>query len=219
MSDELRDSFPNNRISIASVWEILKTTAFLLKREYTSFVGKWDVFCLMQLVNERLEGIPIVAERDRVARNGIGLLVVLASDTLDSPLLLQLLLSLVLKFLGSDIKFLSKVILGIMAGTRVVKSFKQSRSRSKQRIKSLLRCLEALIKSLQQFHQIQTLSLIFIDATNSSFAPIFEKYGHLLETPSDFSELVEEAIEYSILGAEEAIVKFISMCLESGKPL
>ncbi|KAJ3065921.1 hypothetical protein HDU99_004008, partial [Rhizoclosmatium hyalinum] len=120
MSDELRDSFPKNRISIASVWKILKTTALLFEKENIAlFFGKWDVFCLMQLVNERLEGIHIVAERDQVARNGIGLLVVLASDTLESPLLLQLLLSLVLKFLESDIKFLSKVILGIIAGTRV----------------------------------------------------------------------------------------------------
>ncbi|KAJ3028242.1 UNVERIFIED_CONTAM: Serine/threonine-protein kinase tel1 [Siphonaria sp. JEL0065] len=228
-------TIPNNRVSISTALEIMDTMAALFEADcLSSLVTKWDVFSLLALVNEHLEAIVILSERERIARNSIGFLLIMAANSLDTPLLLQMLLAIALKFLSADIAFLSTALSAVLSCTCVSDKY-QAISIAKViytvavRAEELslkhptenwfLTSLDFLLQSLTRFPHIQTISLVFIDGSNPIFETVFETYGHLFSSMCDFSRLVEEAIEYSIPGAEIAIVKFIHHCLETGKEL
>ncbi|KAI9344995.1 hypothetical protein BDR26DRAFT_818625 [Obelidium mucronatum] len=228
-------SVPSNRISIHTALEILETIAALFEAEnISSLVTKWDVFSLIQLVNEYLEGIVIQAERERTAKSSIGILLILSSTAYSTPLLLQMLLSLVFKFLSCDYVFLSKAISAVMHCAQVTNKL-QALSIAKViytvAVKAeefsmtfstknwFLESLSFLLQSLNEFQDVQRLSIIFIDVSNPIFDGLFKVYGWLFSPTLDYSVLIEEAIECAIPGAEIAIVKFIRYCLNTGKDI
>ncbi|KAJ3066509.1 hypothetical protein HDU98_010170 [Podochytrium sp. JEL0797] len=227
-------SVPHN-----TTWGVLDLMTILLGYESVSaLVPKGDLFAIILLLNERLERIHILPERDRTAKNSIGFLTVMAARSLDSPVVLQMVMSLAMKFLAADGPFLNKVVEAIVEGAEIVERFQaiavakviysvathaerwgMKQSGGGGGANCFLKLLDSLVASLQRFGHIQTVSLVFVDIANPLFGGVFEKFGPLLAETSDFSKLVEEAIEYSVPGAEGAIVKFVYHCLETGKEL
>ncbi|KAJ3235733.1 hypothetical protein HDU81_000214 [Chytriomyces hyalinus] len=226
----------NNRISSNRALDVLDTMKTLFNmRSLSSMLSPWNMFELLTAVNERLADLCVAPERDRISKNGFGFLLMLGSNSLQSPLLLQMTLSMTLKFLALTPKFCCQVVEAILGAVEiseqslaaavskvvyaVARLAETEALNNRDGTNHFMRLLETMLSSMGKFVDVQVLSLVFVDVRNPLFGTLVKSYGRLLETSLDLSRILEEAIDYAIPGTEIAIVRFIRNYLENGKQL
>ncbi|KAJ3396087.1 hypothetical protein HDU80_010102, partial [Chytriomyces hyalinus] len=226
----------NNRISSNLALDVLDTMKTLFNmRSLSSLLSHWNMFELLTAVNERIADLCVAPERDRISKNGFAFLLMLGLNSLSSPLLLQMALSMTLKFLAFTPQLCCQLVEAILAAVEIseqslaaavskvvyaVARLAESEAlNNRDGTKHFMRLLETMLSSMGKFVDVQVLSLVFVDVRNPLFGALVKSYGRLLETSSDLSRILEEAIDYAIPGTEIAIVRFIRNYLENGKQL
>ncbi|KAJ3118393.1 hypothetical protein HK100_000617 [Physocladia obscura] len=230
-----KNSVASSGISCLKVMDVFHTIKQLFGKDtLSSLISDWDFFNLLKRINDDLEETFIISEKIRITQNGIPLLLIIGSKHLESPFLLQISFSMVLKFISDNGKLYLNLIRMMLKCSKlsnrsqaisVAKLFHSTAIKAKElnvarsEENYFISSLKLLLDSLDRFKDIQRLCLVYIDPRNSLFKTILEAYSKEYADGNKFSKLIEEAISLAIPETESAIVRFLHHSLELSKEM